>query len=38
LTNLGIVNLAMITLGSLALAQTRLPDGGQAWQNLTHQR
>jgi len=26
------------TLGILALAQTRLPDGGQAWQNLTQQR
>jgi len=23
---------------TLALAQTRLPDGGQAWQSLTQQR
>ena len=29
---------SLLTLGTLALAQTRLPDGGQAWQNLTQQR
>jgi len=36
--DLGIGGLEIIILDTLALAQTRLPDGGQAWQKLTQQR